>query len=1140
MRNKLLKGVLLGLAGLFVTACSEDDFFSDADNQQQQKIEIGGEIEQVYTTRVNDGGFCDKDEMGIYITDYNGSTPSELLLSGNRADNVGHVFDEASNKWVADRDIFWKNKTTHVDIYGYYPYSSPSSIKAYEFEVMQNQGRGAENGIMGGYEASDFLWAKAENVAPTDQVIRLSFNHKMATIRVTLVQGTGFAEGEWTALDKDITVLNTVRKSNIDLSTGMVTAVGTASPKGIVPFKNGDDYKAIVVPQTIKMGNPLFGITVGGVPYKYTKKTENFVYNPGKMHNFTITINKKEGSGFEFVPGSESITAWENDNITHNAEARAYLVIDVPDYGKLKETMVAAKKDFTTIKNLKLTGKINDQDFYFMRDEMSDLQALNLKDVNVLNDEIPFSAMSSKKSLLRLVLPDKLVCIREWAFYECSNIVGSLIIPEGVVSIEGSAFFECKSMTGTLSLPSTLEVVRSHAFSKCGFSGQLILPDNLKVIEEAVFDQCSNLTGELHLPKNLEVLGRYAFAHCIGFTGSVKIPDKIKYIGEACFAFEGVNGWYKGNYTGKLTLPKDLISIEPKAFIGAGFKGELILPKDLVIIPDYAFYDCDFSGNLTIPAHVATIGSYAFYGNSRLTGELVIPKEVQSIGASAFYDCQGLESIILEDGLETIGRQAFYNCTGVKRIVSKAAIPPSALPEAFMNMDKANVIVEVPNKVINDYKLAPEWCEFKNIVGYRNFIASPYNISAINTKATRKITINTKESWVLESKPDWVTVDKTSGTGTTEVTVTFTEMSVGTPNREGEVVFKLTDEDIRTRCNVKQFYYEHAEDAIITLNEATVGKGVNLMFIGDGYNAEEISSGKYMNDINEAVGHFFGLEPYISYKKYFNVYAGIAVSQESGIGGVNTIVNNRFNTIADEDGMLCARNGETDRAKILEYACKAPTIDDSNLAGTLIIMIPNTTDYSGITFMYDDGCSIAYCPKSLRSYPFDFRGTIQHEAGGHGFGKLANEAVYRKGYIDESATLIVEAQKKGWYSNISITGKANKVPWAHFITNPKYSAKVDVFEGGFSFSRGVYHSQQLSCMDNNVPYYNVISREAIVKRIKELAGEQYSLDDFLKNDNDNVPEITPNQTTRNGSAMFNNASESQNMPVMLKHRPQVK
>ena len=105
------------------------------------------------------------------------------------------------------------------------------------------------------------------------------------------------------------------------------------------------------------------------------KKNEAFTYVSSKMHNFTIKVNKKENTGaYEFVLVSESITAWENDMITHDATAKEYIVIE-SEAGKLKEAIKAANKDFRQLQNLKITGEISALDFHFMRDSMDRLQA---------------------------------------------------------------------------------------------------------------------------------------------------------------------------------------------------------------------------------------------------------------------------------------------------------------------------------------------------------------------------------------------------------------------------------------------------------------------------------------------------------------------------------------------------------------------------------------------------------------------------------------------------------------------------------------------------------------------------------------------------------------------------------------------
>lgn len=1174
---RLLVGIVIVMF-FTMTSCVKDELAIESDLSAPRKISLSGEIKQVYQTRVNDAGFCDGDAVGIYIVDYNELNAGKLLDAGNRADNVKHTFNEAAYKWTPAYDIYWKDDKTHIDVYGYYPYSSPDNVAAYTFEVEKDQSTSAAYGKMGGYEASDFLWGKAENIAPTDKVIRLGFNHIMACTRVTLAEGTGFDAGEWTEVEKQVLLLNTTRSATIDLATGMVTPVGDIPSTGTIPYNDGNDFRAIVVPQQIAAGTPLVSITVGGVPYLF-KKDEAFTYVPSKQHNFTITVNKREASGgYEFVLTSESITAWENDNISHDATAREYIVIDVPEAGTLEECITAAGKEVAKVRNLKVTGQITSKDFAVMKYKMSVLGALNLKEVVIVageggyldgnnnfsygecrDDEIPSLAMNKKETLTSLVLPDKLKYIsgtsggNGGAFAECTNLSGSLIIPEGVVEIGHAAFADCTSLTGTLSLPSTLKRIGSKegytgywdgAFKNCNFVCELILPESLEEIGMGSFSNCKSLYGELRLPDGLKLIGESAFSGCENFTGSLTIPQGVTTIPNNCF-----NGCWLG---GTLTLHDGITAIGDGAFANTGLKGELKLPKNLEVISHNVFYNCDFSGTLVLPESLRTIGDKAFAYNWRLMGELEIPENVISIGAGAFAKCRSLEGIIFPEGLESLRSNsswnedggAFQDCFGIGRIVCKGTIPAYVQEGAFYGVPKDNFTLEVPESAIQQYQTAVGWSDFKRISAYRNLVIRPNIATAINTSVTRDLVLNAESEWIVESQPDWVTLNKTSGADKAELKLTFSEMPQGSATREGEIVFKLKDQDYRTRCTVSQYNYEYAEDEIVALQEKRRGNGVNLVFLGDGYNAKEISEGTYMKDIKEAVEHFFNIEPYITYRDYFNVYTGIAVSPESGIGSVNTIIYNRFNTTAKGGVTLGGRNGESDDKMILEYACKAPTVDENNLGQTLIVIIPNTSDYGGICYMYDDGCAIAYCPKSDYGYPLDFRGVIQHEAGGHGFGKLGDEYIYHNAFIDACpctccphADAIVSAHAKGWYQNLSLSGKMNEVPWSHLIFHDKYKQIVDIFEGAFMHTRGVYRSEQNSCMNNDIPYYSTISRESIVKRIKEIAGEPYTFEEFVANDV--MDASTVNITRSMVPEFFSKGSIYQHAPIMMGKRPKL-
>lgn len=1121
-------------ACLVMTGCSDDLFSGEDSRGSGNRITLSGEIDQLAVTRVNDSGFADGDVMGVYIVDYNGNTPGTLLSSGNHADNVRHTYDAANAKWNSSFDIYWKDNHTPIDVYGYYPYGSPEDVDAYPFTVQRDQSQPSADGVMGGYEASDFLWGKVADVAPTDKVIRLPMSHRMANARVTLTEGTGFAAGEWAQTERIVLVPNLIREARINLKDGTVKAKGGIETEATVPARVGDEWRAIVVPQTVAAGTTLFTITVGGIPYKFSKN-EAFAYTAGKMSNFTIRVDKKAETGqYALTLVSESITPWESDLVSHDAEGKAYVIVN-STRGHLKDAIMAANKDYTKLKNLKITGEINATDFDFMRNEMSQLEALNLKDVKVYGNYeeqpeeyddklgvIPANAMSNKSSLLFLVLPDKLTCIEDYAFNNCVNITGSLTIPEGVTRIGRGAFASCKGMSGTLSLPNTLEEISYRAFFYCAFTCNLLLPNKLKYIGGEAFKTNTSLYGPIALPETLEDIGAGAFQDCKNITGDISIPQGIKTINDCIFSgCQGLNG--------NLKLHDGITFIDDYAFSGCSFKGELILPKNISAIGVCAFSGCDFSGELILPDNLAIIGDGAFQSNHRLTGTLKLPERIQSINTVAFAYCEGLEHIIIPKSIESIKSDAFQNCFGIGSIVCEAEIPPYLESGAFNGVPKDNFTVEVPESAVPQYQTAPGWNDFKRIAAHHELVCRPSTVCALNNGHTQTLVLNAEGEWEVESKPDWCELSPMSGNGKTEVTITINTLQKGAGNRTGDVVFKLKNEDYTNTCSVSQYDYIYGEDEWLTLQKATHGNtgGINVVIIGDGFDAKDIAEGDCLKALKEAAQYLITIEPFETYAKYFNIYIAFAMSNESGIGNVNTIRYNRFGTTFTGGTGLSANYDE-----IFNYALKASTVNENNLNRTLIIVVPNTTDYGGITQMWEDGSAIAFCPRSTEAYPYDTRGVLQHEAGGHAFGKLGDEYIYYNAFIDDiTAASIKRAQSLGWYDNLSLTGKMHEVPWSHMIFDSRYSKLVDIYEGGFMYSRGVFRPEQNSCMNNNVPYFNAISRESIVRRIKEYAGETFSFEDFVANDKTNASSAV--SATRSSGSGQTSAYHGRQMPPKI-------
>ena len=501
--------IAITICVVLCAGCAEGLFGEDGTQHHAQRIELSGEIDQVAVTRVNDGGFCDGDGMGIYIVDYKAGIPGTLQQSGNRADNVCYTYDEANRKWNSDHDVYWKDFHTHIDVYGYYPYAQSVNIDNYTFNVQRDQSTATADGKMGGYEASDFLWGKLSDVTPTSAALRLLLRHRMSSACVKLLKGEGFTESEWEGMDKTVFATNLARKASINMTDGTVKVAGDVESSPTIPSQVNDEWRAIVVPQTVPAGTTLFNITIGGAPYKFAKN-EAFTYVSGKMMKFNIRVDKTEGNGkCRLTLVSESIAPWENDLHSHDATATEYVVIN-STAGHLKDSIVASHKDIAMVKRMKVTGIINHHDFIMMRDSMPKLTALNLKDVRIKvptsgningdwkDDEIPSSCFSGKKSLTSIVFPDVLKSIGSYAFAD-SGLKHSLNIPEGVVEIGERAFARC-DFTGVLTLPSTLKKIGGYAFKECCFICPLNLPDGIEEIEYGCFEECRYLYGNLILP----------------------------------------------------------------------------------------------------------------------------------------------------------------------------------------------------------------------------------------------------------------------------------------------------------------------------------------------------------------------------------------------------------------------------------------------------------------------------------------------------------------------------------------------------------------------------------------------------------------------------------------------------------------
>lgn len=286
---------LSAMAALVMSSCSKsEDEILVSSNQMQFMAEYP-------TTRATATTFESGDAMGVFVSQYNGEVAAPLQISGNYANNVCSTFD--GTRWINSPAIYWAEGK--FDVYAYYPYDKPASVDEYKFSVALDQSTAETAEALSGYEASDFLWAKATGISKMDAV-PLTFSHKMSKVVINLVKGEDY-EGD-IPTEAVVRIHNTVPAAIVDLATGVVTKNGYESAKSITTLKVEDGvYTAIVVPQRLENKLPLIEVLSHGVSYLVESK---FVFRSGTQHTINLTLNNNPDK-VKIEIGGELEGGWE-------------------------------------------------------------------------------------------------------------------------------------------------------------------------------------------------------------------------------------------------------------------------------------------------------------------------------------------------------------------------------------------------------------------------------------------------------------------------------------------------------------------------------------------------------------------------------------------------------------------------------------------------------------------------------------------------------------------------------------------------------------------------------------------------------------------------------------------------------------
>ena len=360
-----------------------------------------------------------------------------------------------------------------------------------------------------------------------------------------------------------------------------------------------------------------------------------------------------------------------------------------------------------------------------------------------------------------------------------------------------------------------------------------------------------------------------------------------------------------------------------------------------------------------------------------------------------------------------------------------------------------------------------------------------FDIDGYEQDITMTVTANI--SYSIDSQPEWIS-KKSDNSGVYTFTVSANTTS---SSRSGEIIFKNVNNSFLT-VTVKQGIQtytssDYSQDGQVTkIHSATVGKGIDVVFVGDAFaDKDQDLFNKYVKLGKEA---FFTEEPFRSTKDRFNIYRIGSVSKNGIITqeGGDTKFSAQFG-----DGTYIS--GDHD-AVFRFVQDKMPSV---NLKKTIVFVIVNKAKYAGTCWMFSDNKAVCYVP--LCRDETDYAQTLRHEGCGHGFGKLADEYFYDSmGRIPDDEVSELKKWKGfayGFHENVDLTSDPNTILWSKFISDSRYSGKVGVYEGGYTYPYGVYRPTDNSIMRYNTGGFNAPSREAIYKKIMKFSeGDAWTYD----------------------------------------------
>ena len=220
--------------------------------------------------------------------------------------------------------------------------------------------------------------------------------------------------------------------------------------------------------------------------------------------------------------------------------------------------------------------------------------------------------------------------VKLYAKWEVSSPISGLTF-----SLQNKTYYRITGYTGTstrIKLPSTYAGLPVLEIGEKAFQGnktitEVTIPSGITTIGKYAFQNCTNLK-RVYFKQTDVAISAYMFSGCtslkeIDFSAVATIGD---------YAFQNCTALYN------VYLPSNVQSLGAYAFAASGITNLTFDVNSILETIDSAFFDCDYLSEVRLPA------------------------SVQTLGIKAFAHCEGLKSVVLNEGLVSTG--GLYNTLG--------------------------------------------------------------------------------------------------------------------------------------------------------------------------------------------------------------------------------------------------------------------------------------------------------------------------------------------------------------------------------------------------------------------------------------------------------------------------------------------